>query len=715
MREIPKKVDPAQKEHRKSLAWTYSALIFAFLCMGLLNVYAYFTIQKMSRISSTLTNSALNIKLEITSSDLLFREIVSGVSTKDMNDVWKIINTASEHARILNKIDADSAIRGHINDFKQAMIKYYKKRNITEGAALRFSNYKKRYVALMTRLDRVENQLKQLTASKMETFKKLYIALFINIIVLFCFLVFSFYRYSMQRKTAEKNLLFAKNSLNTVLNSIDSILVSVDSNKQVTQWNEAARKYTKISPEDACGQDVIELLPLLQNYKTTIEKVYRSHSPVELYRERVMLDKQMVYDISMNYTYGLDNVVIKIDDMTAHEQKDEQLRQSQKMSVVSNLIGGLAHSFNNALGAIIGTISMMKFSMKDENAPLEDIHSNMNVIESSAEKAEVMVQQLLSLSSEDKPEMCPVDLNYTLRHLMKICENTIDKSIELNAELYSIKALVMADPAQIEQVLLGLCDNAAHAMINLPPDRANEEMSLSVSLDRFCPDDKYRKKQPLATKPAYWAISVCDTGIGMSPEIVTKMFDPFFTTKEHATGLGLAVISDIVDQHNGYIEVRSNIGTGSIITVYLPEHIGEEGEESDEVKPDYSEQIPLGEGLVMVVDDEEVMRKTASNILQKLGYDIVTANDGEEAVAIFKEKHTQIVLTLLDLSMPKLSGKETYAEMKKINPDLKVLIVSGLANEERIKEVIDMGASGFIKKPYSMIDLARNVKKTISG
>ena len=427
------------------------------------------------------------------------------------------------------------------------------------------------------------------------------------------------------------------------------------------------------------------------------------------------MDQQMVYDISMNCTHGLDNVILKIDDMTSHEQKDEQLRQSQKMSVVSNLIGGLAHNFNNALGAIIGTISMMKFSLKDKDASLEDIRSNMDVIESSAEKAEVMVQQLLSLSSEDKPEMRPVDLNYVLRHLMRICENTLDKSIELNAELYSLKALVMADPAQIEQILLGLCDNAAQAMVHLPPERANEEMSIAVSLDRFCPDDEYRKKQPLATEPAYWTINISDTGIGMEPETVAKMFDPFFTTKEHATGLGLAVISDIVAQHNGYIEVRSDIGTGSIITVYLPEYNGEEGEEPDEVEPDYSEQIPLGEGLVMVVDDEEVMRKTASSILQKLGYDTVTANDGEEAVALFKEKHSNIILTLLDLSMPKLSGKEAYAEMKTIDPDLKVLIVSGLANEERINEVIEMGANGFIKKPYSMINLAKDVKTAITG
>lgn len=715
MKSIPKKVDPLKQAHSKALVWTYSALILAFVIMGLINIYAYNTIHKMSTISTKLNNAALNIKLDITRANLLFREILSGISKEDMDPVWKILDSADQYAEILNEIESGGAIKGDINAYRKIMVKCYKKRTITEGADARVREYKKSYLILMNRLNRIDDQLKELSKKKMETFNKLYVALLINVILLFAFLIFSFYRYSKQRQNAEQNLSFAKNSLDTILNSLDSILVSIDKDKTVTLWNVAAHKYTTISPAEAYGKDVFELLPMLQGFKAQIEKVYHSHKPIDLYRERVLLDKQMVYDISMNYTQGLDNVVIKIDDVTGHEQKDEQLRQSQKMSVVSNMIGGLANSFNNALGAITGTISMLRFSLKDKEASMEDINENIEVIESSAEKAEVMVQQLLSLSTHQDPEMRPVDLNFVIRHLMKICENTLDKSIELNAELYSLKALVMADPKLLEQLLLGLCDNAAQAMSNLPPELADDEMSLTVSLDRICPDTEYKKIQPLATENAYWVINVIDTGIGMTAETVSKMFDPFFTTKEHATGLGLAVIQEIIEQHNGYIEVRSDINKGTIMTVYLPEYTGEEGETTDDVEPDYSEQIPLGEGLVMIVDDEEVMRKTASNILEKLGYSTITANDGEEAVNIFKEKHNQIVLTLLDLSMPKMSGKEAYEAMKEIDPNLKVLIVSGLASEDRVKEVTDLGADGFIKKPYSMVDLAQDVKETITG
>jgi len=706
--------DPILNEHKKALNMTYATLIIAFLCMSIINIYAYFTIQKMSKISSTLSNSALNIKLEITSANLLFREIVSDISKKDMNAVWKILKSAKNYGKVLTTAGSAIGIDKQIADYKRIMVKCYKERKITKGSEKRIKEYNAKYMILMIRLTKLESDLKVLSKKKMNTFKILYIALFVNIIILFGFLIISFHKYSKKRQIAERDLSFAKTSLTTLFNSMDSIVLSINSEKMITQWNLAAEKHTSISSTEAIGQNVFDLFPMLNNYKVQIEKVYHTHAPIALYRERLTTNKDVVYNLSFNYTVGMNNIVIKIDDTTEQEHRDEKLRQSQKMRVVSNLISGLAHNFNNALGAIIGTISMMKFSIKSKNVTPEEISSNIEVIESSAEKAELMVQQLLSLSQNEPPELRPIDLNFVLRHLMKICENTLDKSIELNAELYSVKALVMADPKQIEQILLEACDNAATAMENIQLERKKEQLSLSVSLNRISPNNAYRKDHPLATADSYWAIDITDNGCGMDRDTVKKAFDPFYTTNKNATGLGLSVMSEIITMHDGFIEVRSSLTTGTIITIFLPEYMGGKGEKQEDVKPDNSEQIPLGEGLVMVVDDEEVMQKTASNILKKLGYTIITANDGEEAVTIFKERHEDIVLTLLDLSMPKLSGEAAYIQMKAIDPNLKVLIVSGLANEERIQDVMSNGANGFIKKPYSMVGLARDVKTTIS-
>jgi len=701
----------AAAEHKKKITITYSIFIAVFLCMTLINIYSYFTIINMNKMATSLNSATLNIKLEATNANLLFREIVSGVSHKDMNAVWKIIEKAQGYADLITDLDKGSKIPNQLIKYKAIILKCWQKNGKVKDDQKRalLTEYNKTFNKLIQEVNFVESDLAILITNKMAIFKKLYIALIINVIVLFIFVAFTFFKYSKQRKIAESDLSSARDSLNSLLNTIDLILVSVNAECVVTQWNTAAEKYTKIKAEDAIGKDLFSSLPFLTSYKNVITKVYLSHSPVEFYRERIMSDKERAFDISMNYTSALNCVVLQINDVTEHEMKDEQLRQSQKMRVVSNLIGSLANNFNNVLGAIIGTISMIKYSLENAEDPLEDIKSNIDVIESSAEKAEVMVQQLLGLAKEEDPELKPIDLNFMIRHLMKICENTIDKSIDLNAELYSVKSIVNADSKQLEQVLLELCDNASQAIIANPNTETHD---ITVSLDRVCPDTPFRQKQPLALKDVYWTISVADTGVGMSKDVIHRMFEPFYTTKENATGLGLAVIRDIITLHDGFIEVRSEEGEGSIITIYLPEYSGEANEQESEVEPDYSEQIPLGEGMILVVDDEEVMRRTASNILKKLGYTVITANDGEEAVELFREKSDQIMLTLLDYSMPKMSGRDAYLAMKDINPNLRALLVSGF-DDDRITNTLTVGINGFIKKPYSMVGLAQEVKRVI--
>lgn len=702
-------------EHKKVIITTYIVLLAVFICMLGINLYSYVTIQNMRRISTRLSMSTLDIKYKVTKANLLFREIMSGVSKKDLNAVWKILASAKNKTAVIKSVDTNNAISKQLDKYHEIILKCHKNKKAKPDEARNLlTKYKKIYQKLISQVESVENSLSELIESKMAIFKQLYAALIVNIIVLFLFVAYTFYRYSKHRQKAEIALATAKNSLTNVLNTIDTILVSVDEQSLVTEWNTTAEKYTSISREKALGAPVTESLPVLSHYVSYITKVFHTKTPVELYRERVTTDKERVFDISMNYTAGLDNVVLQIDDVTEHEMKDEQLRQSQKMRVVSNMIGSLANNFNNVLGAIIGTISMIKYSLNDteNDNPLEDIKANLEVVESSAEKAEVMVRQLLSMAEEQEPEFKPIDLNFIVRHLMKICENTFDKSVELNAELYGMKALVNADPKQIEQALLGLCDNAVQALLANTTQEAT--MDLTVSLDHVTPDRTFRKRQPLAVKDNYWTISVADTGMGMDKKVISRMFEPFFTTKEHATGLGLAVVRDIVTQHDGFMEVRSEIGTGTIMTIFLPEYIGQAGESTEEVNADYSEQIPLGEEVIMVVDDEEVMRKTASSILSKLGYTVLTANDGEEAVEKFKKHHAEIALTLMDLSMPKMSGKDAYVVMKQIDPELRVLLVSGL-EDERVSEAMNLGMNGYLKKPYSLVSLAQEVKKTISA
>jgi CheY-like chemotaxis protein len=360
---------------------------------------------------------------------------------------------------------------------------------------------------------------------------------------------------------------------------------------------------------------------------------------------------------------------------------------------------------------------MMKYSLENNGGNLDEIRNNMDLIESSAERAVVMVQQLLSVAQ--KHELClgNVDLNGIIQHILRLCQNTIDKRISLAGEIYNTKAMTKVDPALIEQVLLNLCDNAVHSMTVMRPTDKRGGV-LTISIDKVYPDRNYRSLHPQALRPAYWILSVSDTGVGMDSETVSKIFDPFFTTKAglQANGLGLTIANDIIRQHNGFIEVESRPDIGSRFNIFLPEiTVAEVAGAAPATETHAESQIPVGSGLVLVADDELIMRKTAKGILTKLGYEVVFAEDGEQTVNVFKERYNEIRVVLLDMAMPKMSGREAYIEMKKICPELKVILISGFKKDKRIEEILGLGVNAFIQKPYSMITLAQEVKKVITG
>jgi CheY-like chemotaxis protein len=225
--------------------------------------------------------------------------------------------------------------------------------------------------------------------------------------------------------------------------------------------------------------------------------------------------------------------------------------------------------------------------------------------------------------------------------------------------------------------------------------------------------DKYfRRLHEEAAERYYWDISVSDTGVGMDPKTLTKIFDPFFTTKTEGrgTGLGLSMVYNIIKQHNGIIDVYSQEGFGATFHIYLPVLEGPIHEEEIEKKM----EIPQGEGLILVVDDEEVMRQTAGSILNECGYSVKMAENGEEAVRVFKKYKNEIKAVLLDMVMPRMSGQQTYIELIKIDKNVKVLLVSGFKQDERVEAILRMGVKGFMQKPYTLAALANKLSQLIN-
>ncbi|UCH98365.1 MAG: response regulator, partial [Candidatus Aminicenantes bacterium] len=262
------------------------------------------------------------------------------------------------------------------------------------------------------------------------------------------------------------------------------------------------------------------------------------------------------------------------------------------------------------------------------------------------------------------------------------------------------------------------CINAAHAMTIMRKEGEKYGGSLSISLERVQTDkyflQLYPETEPEEKEEDYWTISVQDTGIGMNPQTLDKIFDPFFTTKEDGkgTGLGLAMVYNIIKQHKGFIDVYSQERIGTTFHIYLPILKPNKLEEKNHK---LKEKIHRGEGLILVVDDEEIMRQTAKAILEECGYDVILAANGEEAVNIYKKYHHTIKGVLLDMVMPKMSGKQAYMEMSKMNENVKVLLASGFKKDSRVESILELGVKGFIQKPYALVKLANSMHEVLNS
>jgi len=396
------------------------------------------------------------------------------------------------------------------------------------------------------------------------------------------------------------------------------------------------------------------------------------------------------------------------------EQLESQLARAQKMEAVGTLAGGLAHDLNNALNGIFGPASILLNRLAlGKELPEEQLLKQLNRIQQSGYRISDMVSQLMAVASRQELSIVAVDLNLSLKHVVKIAQNTFDKSIEILPAYFPEPARTAADPTQIEQVLLNLAINSSHAMTIMRPPQESWGGRLEMVIGFTRADERILQLHPDAIAEKYWKISVSDTGVGMSEKELAQVFTPFFTTKEkgYGTGLGLTMVYSIVKQHEGFIEIESQPAAGTRFTVYLPVLPFEGGRE---LMPDRPDGVEKGEGLVLIVDDEEISRITAEEILKECGYETITAENGLEALAVFEKRHQEIRLVLLDLVMPKISAKETYRKLAAVQPDVKVVLVSGFKSDERVDALLKLGKIGFIQKPYEIRRFSKAVKEFIS-
>jgi PAS domain S-box-containing protein len=394
---------------------------------------------------------------------------------------------------------------------------------------------------------------------------------------------------------------------------------------------------------------------------------------------------------------ALAGAVCILSDVTERKRLEEQLRQSQKMEALGRLASGIAHDFNNLLTAVTGNISLV-LAGTPEDDPNREL---LLTVDRAAWRAAELPRQLLGFARQSPPHLRPTDLRVCLDEVAALLRRAIDPRIRLEVRSPADLWTVLADPGQINQVLMNLCLNARDAM--------PEGGLLLLEVGNAVLNEEQARLSPQARPGEFVRLRVRDTGHGIPPEVRAHLFEPFFTTKEagKGTGLGLAMVYGIVARHQGWVECSSAVNVGSCFDVYLPRSGQAEGPgPAAPVAPSH-----CGTETILLADGDPEVRATGGMILRRYGYEVLPAGDGEEAVAVYRREHERIGLVILDLSMPRLSWRDVLRRLLQVNPRVRVLLAGGGLEEGG--EPSAEGAVGYLAKPYRGEDLAAAVRRAL--
>jgi two-component system cell cycle sensor histidine kinase/response regulator CckA len=397
-------------------------------------------------------------------------------------------------------------------------------------------------------------------------------------------------------------------------------------------------------------------------------------------------------------------------DLTHEQQLQDSLEQAQKMEAIGRLAGGIAHDFNNLLTGILGNLSLAEGHLA--SPATEEPRRHVHYARSAAERAAQLVKGLLGFSRRSHLELTHCDLNAALRDFLPLVQRSLGATFHVSLDLQEPLWGVHADIGKLEQVVMNLCVNARDA---LQAAASPGTITIRTRNEHVTPSAAHN----LQAHPGdYVCLSVDDTGCGIPPEVIDKIFEPFFTTKEQGkgTGLGLATSYGIVQQHGGWMECQSTTGQGTTFKVFLPHNeVSALLDPASPATPDVPAEV-RGDETILLVDDEIMVRMVAETLLKSHGYSVITANDGIDALDVFRRRHQEISLILMDMTMPRMSGREAFLELRKLDRFTPVVICSGY--------VVDLGdwltpqgdrPNGFIQKPYNLRDLVATVRQLIDA
>ncbi|MGB3651425.1 MAG: response regulator, partial [Rivularia sp. (in: cyanobacteria)] len=494
-------------------------------------------------------------------------------------------------------------------------------------------------------------------------------------------------RYALERKQTEQKIREQAALLDV---ATDAIFVR-DLDDRILYWNKAASTLYGCHKDEAIGKTTAELWQEKKRSKIRLavnNLIENGSWKGELY-QTTKLGKEITVESRWTLLKEFENkaqsILVVNTDITQKKLLESQFLRAQRLESIGTLSSGIAHDLNNVLAPILMTAQLLETQLDDERSK-----RLLPILINNAKRGANLVKQVLSFTRGMEGDRTLLQPKHLIDEIKQVVRETFPKTIQVSDEIPQSLWMISGDATQLHQVMMNLCVNARDAMPN--------GGKLTIEVANFIVDENYAQMHLDAKVGSYVMISVADTGIGISSEVLDRVFEPFFTTKEigKGTGLGLSTVLGIVKSHGGFIKVQSDINKGSNFQVYLPAQ--EIKERVEEVEVD----LPLGEGeLILVVDDEDSIRDITKKSLESYNYKAITANDGIEAIALYAEHRDRISIVLTDIVMPAMDGLTTIRTLQKINPQVKIIAVSGLVSNEKINAVTEIGIKAFLSKPYT--------------